>query len=229
MGRNFTSLTIRDGLTQGIAVSAYADDEDNIWIGTENGVSRVEGREVVATLSIRTGCSQGHISHSCGWMTNHGSVVMQGFQSTISTPVPFATSPLKWIAEAPTRRGAYMRAMIRFGSAPKAKGLYNSKMERLLPTTTWMALFMTKYVLSTRHARASFGLGLSEARVVSRTVNSPTSMRMMASLTLLVHYFYQDLEGMLWIGTDDGLFRYQGQRFDRLNVGRDFTTMSTRS
>ena len=31
---------------------------------------------------------------------------------------------------------------------------------------------------------------------------------------------YQDLEGMLWIGTDDGLFRYQGQRFDRLNVGK---------
>ena len=39
---DFTSLTARDGLTQGIAVSAYADDEDNIWIGTENGVSRVE-------------------------------------------------------------------------------------------------------------------------------------------------------------------------------------------
>ena len=45
MGRRLYLLTIRDGLTQGIAVSAYADDEDNIWIGTENGVSRVEGEK----------------------------------------------------------------------------------------------------------------------------------------------------------------------------------------
>ena len=67
-----TSLTIRDGLTQGIAVSAYADDEDNIWIGTENGVSRVEGREVV-TLSDKDGLLTGPHSHSCGWMTNYGS------------------------------------------------------------------------------------------------------------------------------------------------------------
>ena len=56
---DFTSLTARDGLTQGIAVSAYADDEDNIWIGTENGVSRVEGREVVATLSEKDGLLTG--------------------------------------------------------------------------------------------------------------------------------------------------------------------------
>ena len=217
---DFTSLTARDGLTGGIAISAYADEEDNVWIGTEDGVSRVEGREIVATLTEEDGLLPGPhfaflrvddelwIGGDTGisiYDMNNGS--FRYFTTDNGLPAPTVKALLHasddsiWIG---TRGKGIVRLK---DGVPKTydhlDGLVHDQVRAIYETREGVIWIGTE-----RGASRLFEEDFTNFNEDDGLTDSS------------VHFFYQDLEGMLWIGTDDGLFRYQGKRFDRLNVGK---------
>ncbi len=59
-------------------------------------------------------------------------------------------------------------------------------------------------------------------RTVFRTFGAAEGLH-----NLVVIGITQDAAGSLWVGTDDGLFRYDGERFDHFSVGEGLSSSST--
>ncbi|MCF8242733.1 MAG: hypothetical protein K9J16_15250 [Melioribacteraceae bacterium] len=206
-------FTTDDGLPQNSIYSLYQDSKGYLWIGTEAGLSKYDG-ETFRNYSVVSGLVYNHVrtiyEDSSGklWFgTNQGISVLDGNEFTNYTKEDGLTDEFIYaIAEA--NPGEYW-ITTGFGGLNKFEnGSFTSiTSKNKLPTDSLRAFLNAENKLWI----GTLGYGIVTIEDEDYNYYHTRNVRGLANDTVTA--IYKDSRNYIWIGTQNGLSRYDGKRF----------------
>ncbi len=211
--RNYTYL---DGLASNKVYAIQSDRMGNLWFGTENGISRYDGRNFV-NFTKKDGLTSNWVTsiyrddNGVLWFGTRGGGIYRyngkGFvcftkkDGLISDDVKAICGDSDgrvWIG---TKEGASLYDGGRFINFTTRDGLANNQVQAIYCDRDGMIWFGTSNGLS-RYDGKRFVTFTTRDGLVNNGITA----------------IYQDAKGILWIGTNGGISRYDGRRFLNLTT-----------
>lgn len=226
-GGTFVRYTTRDGLASDHIWSVLADSEGGLWFGTYEGVSRSNGRGFTS-FPIPAADLSKHPYYEDPKLVN---AIVQDRAGDI------------WFA---TKGGAYRYSASRLTRFAEPDGLCNDFVNTALRTSDGRLLFGTRFggvcafdghalaplfreeLIGTdvgmlfQESNGRLWLGMNRVGLCSYEGEAkPTCYTERDGAGLRVPFcMLEDAQGRLWLGTGEGLYRYEGGRFEAITKAR---------
>ena len=227
---HWQTFSVADGLVSNTVYAIYQDREGALWFGTENGVSRYDGR-AFTSFTKRDGLAENWVNaivedrSGALWFGTKNGVSRydgrtftsftkrDGLADNLVTAIVEDRSGALWFGtwNGVSRYDARQAVGERFVTFTTEEGLAHNTVYAIHQDREGILWFGTGSGLSRYDGRQAVG---------ERFVTFTTEEGLAHNTVYAIH---QDREGILWFGTGSGLSRYDG----RQAVGERFVTFTT--
>ncbi|MBC7416972.1 MAG: response regulator [Pedobacter sp.] len=216
---NISTLGIEDGLSNNSVNAIFKDKFGYMWFGTDDGLNRYDGYKFKVFRSNRNDtssitynriiCLAGDEAGNIWVGTNNGLSIYHNFSSTFTTPRYFDATQRKYLKAAVEINSINKDKSGGIWIATNSKGLlYKAPGKPLIKIPLLFGnLIKTGNVISLAIDSSTVWFVLEGIGLCSYNILTGKS-QLVSNLFPLANCLYFDKENRLWIGGDQGLYRY---------------------